>query len=394
MARVTTNDLPKSYGGKVVLRKKPLANGGYSLYLDLRQAKDSGKRYKFLGLRLLPENSPADKRTNLDTLQTADVAARDYSAKVDKAGVGIEQVQDSKLLCEIMAEYEQKRTDGEGCVTERSRRINDCSRHLAVHLGESRYDEIKMREVDKAFCEGFISYLKSARGLKKDVPLCASSQKGYLETFTSALNYAVREGQMLRNPMMLIESRDKVKVSKGKGREYLTINEVKMLAESPCSNEQVKNAFLFSCFCGLRISDILTLQWGNIEVVGDKTYINKIIQKTKEELRLKLSASAVRWLPQKPKGCRKTDLVFVSLPVKAYISKFVENWVKKCGIDKHISFHCARHTFATMSLTLGADLYVVSKLMGHSNVEVTQIYAKIIDERKEKAMDLLDSVLK
>jgi len=392
MAKFSVNDLPKSYGAKVTLRKKPLAKGGWTLYLDLYE---EGKRHcEYLGMRLLPENTPADKRSNIDTLQTADVVARERSAKADKEGAGFVVVDKERItLCEVMTEYEYKRKDKDGCTTERSRRINDCSRHLCVYMGEGKYKSMFVSDIDKSFCEGFISYLRTAKGLKKSNQLCAMSQKGYLETLTSGLNYAVREGYISNNPMSLIDSRDKVKVPKTHGREYLSIAEVRLLASSPCTNEQVKNAFLFSCFCGLRLSDILTLQWGNIERVGGKVYVSKTIQKTREDLRLKLSSSAVKWLPIKPDGSTKADLVFQGLPVKAYISSFIENWVKKCGIDKHISFHCARHTFATMSLTLGADLYVVSKLMGHSNVEVTQIYAKIIDERKEKAMDLLDGVL-
>ena len=391
MAKISISDLPKSYGGCVTLRKKTLSNGSMALYLDL-YCKGK-RRCEHLGLRLLPEQSAEDKRTNQATLQTADVIARDRSAEIDKEGAGIKTRKPNQTtLKDIMGEYELRRRGEDGSTTERSRCISDCARHLAVYRGEAKFNSESIEDIDKEFCEGFISYLRTAKGLKKKVSLCPQTQKRYLETLISALNFAIRQSYIVTNPFSLIESCDKVKVSKTVGREYLTIDEVKLLAASPCRQAQLKNAFMFSCFCGLRLSDVLTLQWKNIETDGKKTYVNKCIQKTKENLRLKLSSNAVRWLPQKGRA-KKTGVVFDNLPSKASISKCIEKWVNDCGIDKHISFHCARHTFATMSLTLGADLYVVSKLMGHSNVEVTQIYAKIIDERKESAMDLLDKVL-
>ena len=69
----------------------------------------------------------------------------------------------------------------------------------------------------------------------------------------------------------------------------------------------------------------------------------------------------------------------------------MKRWAKKAGIEKSLCFHMSRHTFATMELTLGADLYVVSKLLGHNDVSVTQIYADIINKKREEAVDLMDS---
>ena len=74
------------------------------------------------------------------------------------------------------------------------------------------------------------------------------------------------------------------------------------------------------------------------------------------------------------------------------ISLQIKDWAKLAGINKYVCFHTARHTFATMSLTLGADLYTVSKLLAHQNISVTQIYAEIIDEKKDKAVDLMNGI--
>lgn len=87
---------------------------------------------------------------------------------------------------------------------------------------------------------------------------------------------------------------------------------------------------------------------------------------------------------------RKKDgelLVFAGLPDPSWISRPLARWVEAAGITKHITFHCFRHTYATLQLANGTDIYTVSKMLGHTNVRTTQIYAKVIDEKKEKATE-------
>ena len=79
------------------------------------------------------------------------------------------------------------------------------------------------------------------------------------------------------------------------------------------------------------------------------------------------------------------ERVFVGLKYSAWHNLKLQQWVMKAGISKTITFHCARHTYATLQLTLGTDIYTVSKLLGHKDLKTTQIYAKIIDERKKEA---------
>lgn len=111
------------------------------------------------------------------------------------------------------------------------------------------------------------------------------------------------------------------------------------------------------------------------------------MQKTKSAIYIPLSNNARKWLPE-----RGGDIVFEVDLHKAYISEFITKWVKSQGIHKHITFHCARHTFATLALTYGADIYTVSKLLGHSDIETTQIYAKVVDRKKIEAVNLIPDV--
>lgn len=161
-------------------------------------------------------------------------------------------------------------------------------------------------------------------------------------------------------------------------RSYMTIEEVRSLIATPMQNEGVKSAYLFSCFCGLRISDIIGLQWKNVFIDNGQYRLAVAMQKTKEPIYLPLSNEALKWMPER--GDKTADDHVFDLP--SGINQLIKPWAKAAGISKRFTFHTARHTFATMMLTLGADLYTVSKLLGHTSVKMTQVYAKIVNKKK------------
>ena len=113
------------------------------------------------------------------------------------------------------------------------------------------------------------------------------------------------------------------------------------------------------------------------------------MQKTKAPIYLPLSPEALRWMPER--GNKSSQDNVFDLPSAAAVNVLIKPWAKAAGINKHFTFHTARHTFATMMLTLGADIYTVSKLLGHTKVETTQIYAKIINKKKDDAVSLIDA---
>ena len=86
-------------------------------------------------------------------------------------------------------------------------------------------------------------------------------------------------------------------------------------------------------------------------------------------------------------------LAIFTLPTLWATERIITDWVKEAKITKHVTFHCARHTFATLMLTQGADLYTTSKLLGHTSVKTTEIYAKIVDQKKVEAVNLLNGLL-
>ena len=165
-------------------------------------------------------------------------------------------------------------------------------------------------------------------------------------------------------------------------KEYLTIDEVRRLAETPCEDEQVKRASLLACLCGLRISDIESLTWDNVIIAPDQGYALKVItQKTGAYAVIPINEEAYSLL-----GERKEGPIFDQLH-RGTLSRRIARWVKDAGIDKHITFHNFRHTYATILASNGTSIYTVSKLLTHSNVTTTQIYADIVDEERRKAAE-------
>ena len=172
--------------------------------------------------------------------------------------------------------------------------------------------------------------------------------------------------------------------------ELLNIEEIKTLIRTPCKNAAVKKAFLFACFCGLRVSDIKTLKWSDIRKETDGICISKKMIKTKQVVTIPLSENALAWMPSK--GNAKLDDLVFCLPSYFTINYQIKQWAKEAGLEKNITFHVARHTFATALLTMGADLYTTSKLLGHQNIKTTQVYAEVVNKKKVETVNLLDKI--
>ena len=369
----------------VTLRTKPVSKGRQSYYLDIY--KDGVRKYEFLKLYLVPATNEAAKIQNANTEQAAKAIRNQRELEIIQGKGGLAPVSNSKLLMLDWMEEYRKMKLATGQSNERALSVDKVITHLKAYAGE----KTKLSAVDSDFCKGFVAYLGNATSGKhtqNPKPLASSTANAYFQLFTSALNEAVRQKKIAANPVLYLSREDKKPIKAEKSnRTFLTIEEVKQLATTDFKNESIKQAFLFACFTGLRISDIRNLTWGNIVERNGSFFVTITMQKTREPLTIKLNKQAAKWLPQK----NATKEVF-DLPVyNAIINDNLKRWAKKAGIEKSLCFHMSRHTFATMELTLGADLYVVSKLLGHNDVSVTQIYADIINKKREEAVDLMDS---
>lgn len=202
-----------------------------------------------------------------------------------------------------------------------------------------------------------------------------------------------KEGRPLidRNPFKLLDAKEKPQKNSSI-REFLTIEEVKLLMATPCRYDIVKRAFLFSCFTGLRYSDIKSLLWSEIRKAADgrTLFLEHPQVKTRKIVTVPLSEEALKWMPKQQKD---KEHVFHQLQITSTtVEVILGEWMKEAGIEKHITYHCSRHTAATMLLTLGADLYTVSKILGHSSIKMTEVYAKIVDKKKLETVNLVNNM--
>lgn len=372
------------------LRFKALSNGNQSLYLDYYQ---NGKReYEFLKLYLIPETTPQDKVANANTLNAANAIKAQRLIDITNGKAGIKTANKSLLLSDWINTIIERKNNK---VSQSS--IRGLSR-LNQHL--SKYDGAAMLvDVDKQFCIGFTDYLRTAKSLKvsKKEPnrepktLAQTTQAEMLNALSIVLNEAVREGLIQSNATRQLSQTERIKAPEST-REYLTREELQRMIDTPVSSmaQGDKEAFLFCCFCGLRHSDVSALRWGNIIPDGDKASVSIIQKKTKQPVIAPLSKQAISYLP--PRNGKGDEERVFDMPDQGITNKRLKRWAKDAHVNKNVTFHVSRHTFGTMILTAGADLYTTSKLMGHTDIAVTQIYAKIVDKKKEEAVNLLDNL--
>lgn len=248
-----------------------------------------------------------------------------------------------------------------------------------------------MGDIDKKWALGFIDWIQHTYKGRQGKPLEQGTVVSYISQLSIALNAAVRAEWLDENPFMLLSASERVKKPESK-RQFLAIEEVKLLIATECRNMTVKQAYLFSCYCGLRLSDMETLRWKDIICNDGRYMIATVQQKTSTPIYTPLSQNAVKWLPVRKADENDETLVFAELPSRPTTNKILKQWVEKAGIDKKITYHTSRHTFGTMMMTVGADLYTTCKLMGHADVRTTQIYAKIIDSKKIEAVNMVDKM--
>lgn len=242
-------------------------------------------------------------------------------------------------------------------------------------------NDVAFNKVDERFLEGFKEYLLlnvNARN-KENERLNRNTAVSYFNKVKTALKEAYNQRIIKDNPA------SRVKCIKGEDthRQFLTLEELQQLVATPCEMPEMKTAFLFSALTGLRWSDVKELTWEKISYSEqDGWFITFTQQKTKGMEVLPVSEQAIKLL-----GGRKADneKVIADLVYSAWKNKALHKWVKEAGIEKHISFHCARHSFATLQLSMNTDIYTVSKLLGHRHLKTTEIYAKVIDKKKIEA---------
>lgn len=218
-------------------------------------------------------------------------------------------------------------------------------------------------------------------------------KKGTVSRNTASTYFAIVKAgvrQAFIDEYLTVDVSAKVKgiPSEDKLRASLTLEEVKRLAATPCESDVLRRASFFSILTGLRHIDIKNLKWKQITQTSNGSWRIDISQiKTKVGAYLPISDQALAMCGTRPED--EELLVFAGLQNAAWISKPLKKWIEAAGIKKHITFHCFRHSYATLQLELGTDIYTIKSMLGHTNVKTTQIYSHIVDSAKEKAANTI-----
>ena len=369
---------------KVTLRQKKISKGRQSLYLDFYPAiphPETGEptRREFLGLYLFDKaKNPIDKQHNKETLQLAEQIRQKRENHLNKPEVytGYEKEQ-----LKIRERGEQNFVEYFKTLANKRKASNHDNWVSAYNYLETFTNgNLKFADLNEKFCNEFKEYLLTTKSNKSSkTTLAQNSAVSYFNKLKATLKQAYKDGYLQSDLNAKIEP---IKQAETR-RNFLTIEELNSLVKTECNNPLLKRAALFSALTGLRFSDIKNLVWGEIHHSVENGYsIQFTQQKTKGVEVLPISEQAYSLLGERKEP---TDKVFEGLTYSAYENKHLYQWIGAAGITKDITFHCFRHTFATLQLSHGTDIYTVSKMLGHRELKTTQIYAKIVDDTKRKA---------
>jgi integrase len=398
---------------KVKLRQKKISEGRQSLYLDFYPAiphPETGEptRREFLGL-YIPIPIKYKKRKNKNGNEKLIPV---YDSNPIQNTLIENKVENTLKLAEEIKQKRHKQFNGNEALSDLEKRLLEKDKKereiseknfvayfktLADKRKASNHDNwvsaynyletftkgiLKFSDLNERFCNEFKEYLLNTKSNKSNkVTLSQNSAVSYFNKMKATLKQAFKDGYLSNDLNAKIEP---IKQAETR-RNFLTLEELNSLVKTECNNPLLKRAALFSALTGLRFSDIKNLVWGELEYIeGNGYFIQFKQQKTKGVEMLPISEQAYSLLGERKEP---TNKVFEGLTYSAYENKHLYQWIGASGITKNITFHCFRHTFATLQLSKGTDIYTVSKMLGHRELKTTQIYAKIIDQTKREAAD-------
>ena len=375
---------------KITISKRKGKTGILNLWLEFYHGHEKSpegkikhhREYENLNgfLYATPKN-PAEKQHNKQSLQLAEAIRAKRIIEAQNGEHGFKS--GGKLKASFFDYFEKLCNEKikDGSKTNYSVWMSTL-KHLKSFHGN---DKLSFEQVTSEFVEGFKDYLLTAPLTKSKTKLSSNSACAYFNKLRAALNQAFRDEIIVKNPITKVKS---IKPVQNK-REHLTLDEVKALNQAECKFEVLKRAFLFSCLTGLRWSDIQKLTWGELQYFDDSHRITFHQKKTDTLQYLDIPNQAYQLMGAEDEPDQR---VFKKLKYDAYHNAEITKWCMRAGITKDITFHCARHTFAILQLTLGTDIYTVSKLLGHSELKTTQIYADIIDSQRKIAMHKIPEI--
>lgn len=402
-----TKDNPK-------LEQRALADGRINLYLEYYLGRtqepvmdengdpvyyDSGmmkgkQKFKIthnrkkenLNLYLIakPKN-PFERQMNKETLELANKIRFERSQELLEQGSGYRLKKDRQI--EFM-EYFQNYIDN---YTKKDVRmlvmaLNRFRDFLKDTPEYNKYSHgIKTDQLSKDMMETFTEYLQTrSKG---------EGAKSVYQRFKKVVNYAIEHDVMTKNPCKGITIKADDQIIK---KDILSQDEIEALIATTYEgqNENVRRAFILSLYCGLRFCDVKDLTFSNVD------YSNKLLSFEQNKTKGHSANSGVTIplndgllsLIGRPQAGQSKDSIIFPLPSHTMCLKALSRWVNRAGIDKHITWHCGRHSFAVNILNNGANIKTVASLLGHSGLKHTEKYTRAVDKLKENAINSLPTL--
>jgi integrase len=358
---------------KVFLREKKISKGRKSLYLDFyppimhpETRKPTRREHLKLYIYERPKTEN-EKEHNKETKMLGDAVRSQRQLDIQSGYYGFLSARNSRK--NFIAFY--------NAFTETKRKTSKSNHESYVSIGQyvKAYagENCTFAEVNEGFCRNFRQFLLDQETISNN------TAAAYFDKFKYVIREAYTQKQLRENPAENIKS---IKVE-GTKREFLIIEELQKLSETPFHYDDLRRASLFAAMTGLRYCDIEKLIWKEIQNSDSEKLIIRFQQKkTKDHETIPLNDDAVALLGERAKD---DEQVFKGL--KYHQMKHLGEWVERAGIRRKITFHAFRHTFSFLHLFYGGDIYTLKDLLGHKNVKTTQVYAHLIDEKKREAVN-------
>lgn len=369
---------------KVTLRKKPMSKDRTSLYLDyyppfLHPGTGKLTRREFLKIYIFDKpKTSLEKNHNQETMALAENVRAQRQLEIQNRHYGF--ISDSRRN-ESFLDYFKK-------VAAKKRGTNsDCWKMAVRYFEHFAGSDVRFMDLTEPFCDDYREFMLSSPALgRRGRRISNNTALSYFGKFRFVLKAAYKAKLLSVNLYELVDGLKERETH----REFLTITEFQKLAESACPNDQVKRAAIFSGLTGLRFSDVSSILWSEIRGSEGDYYLQFRQVKTAGAETLPISDQAVSLLGER-KGPEQK--VFKGLTYSQLKGALIK-WLESAGISKNITFHSFRHTYATLQLSSGTDIYTVSKMLGHRNVKTTQIYTRVIDDKKREAVNRIKLDLK
>jgi len=367
---------------------KMMADGRGSLYLLYNYGYNGAtgktvRKKEFLSLYITGSpRTPIERQQNKETLELAKKVKQERGQQMleDREGYRLQQ-KGINLFVYFASFIEQSGVADKHVLEGALKNFQDFISEEYPQFA----NRIEPKNLSREMMERFAHYIEDVH--------TGEGIRTYWQRFKRLINYAVEKGVIKKSPCLRIKVMNTNDIL---GKDILSREELQQLFATHYQKESetIRRAFALTCFTGIRHCDLATLTYGNIDYSNHlMTFRQSKVQhdSSVSGVPIPLNDTLLAIIGEKPERAKDSDLIF-ALPSIEASNKALRHWTKRAGIDKHITWHCGRHSFATNLLSNGANIKVVSELLGHSSLKFTQKYVRALDDQKKAAINSLPQI--